>query len=125
MMKYTSLFLLVFAFQFGNAQTTSLHGLLQTAEENYPSIKSKRLSIETAKTAVEVSNRSSMPSLDAGYQINYATHNNISGMASSQFFVPISGPTSASNNFSPAFGTVTGLLFNWQPITFGQRESAK
>jgi outer membrane protein TolC len=106
-----------------NNKPSSLHQLLQEAEENYPFLKAKKLSVETAKTGVEISTRSSLPSLDAAYQVNYATHNNISGMATAQYFVPISGPPSASNNYSPVFGTVTGLLFNWQPVTFGQRES--
>ena len=112
---------------FANAQqnnkVSSLHQLLQQAEENYPSLKAKKISIETAKSGVDISSRSSLPSLDAAYQVNYATHNNISGMATSQYFVPISGPVSASDSYSPVFGTVTGLLFNWQPVTFGQRES--
>ena len=106
-----------------NNKPVYLHHLLQVAEENYPSLKAKKISIETAKSVVEISTRSSLPSIDAAYQINYATHNNISGMASSQYFVPISGPVSASDSYSPVFGTVTGLLFNWQPVTFGQRES--
>ncbi len=106
-----------------NNKPVYLHRLLQEAEENYPSLKAKKISIETAKTGVEISTRSSLASLDAAYQVNYATHNNISGMATAQYFVPISGPPSATNNYSPVFGTVTGLLFNWQPVTFGQRES--
>ena len=127
MVKYILSALLVLPVFFLNAQQNpdpvSLHRLLQKAEENYPSLKAKKLSIETAKSGVEISTRSSLPSLDAAYQVNYATHNNISGMATSQFFVPISGQPSASNNYHPVFGTVTGLLFNWQPVTFGQRES--
>ncbi len=102
---------------------SSLHKLLQQAEANYPLLKSKAISIDAAKKNVEVSNSSIIPSLDASYQLDYATYNNITGMSYPQFLTPISGPPSASNNFSGVFGSATSLLLNWQPVTFGQREA--
>jgi len=55
--------------------------------------------------------------------LNYSTYNNITGMAMGQGFVPISGPPSASNEYSGVFGSVGGLVLNWEPGTFGQRKS--
>jgi outer membrane protein len=55
--------------------------------------------------------------------LNYATFNNITGMAYPQFLVPISGPPASSNDMSGVFGSATSLLLNWQPLTFGQRQS--
>lgn len=97
--------------------------LLKTAEQNYPLLKSKRSEANAAMSGVEVSKKSIIPSLDAAYQLNYATYNNITGMAYPSFFVPISGPPSTENNFSGVFGSAASLLMNWQPITFGQRQA--
>ncbi|WP_315816782.1 TolC family protein [Paraflavitalea speifideaquila] len=57
------------------------------------------------------------------YQANYSTYNNITGMAYPQYLIPISGPPSADNDYSGVFGSATSLLLNWQPLTFGQRQS--
>jgi outer membrane protein len=108
-----------------NAQqkTNTLVRLLQLAEKNYPLLKSKTLDVQVAQKGVNATRNTIIPSLDASYQINYATYNNITGMTYSQFLVPISGPPSSDNNFNGVFGSVTSLLLNWQPITFGQRNA--
>lgn len=103
--------------------SNSLKELLRIAETNYPLIKSKALEVQAAEKSVHISKNTFTPSLDAAYQLNYATHNNITGMAYPQFLVPISGPPSSSNSLSGVFGSSAGLLFNWQPITFGQRQA--
>lgn len=102
---------------------TALKELLQLAEANYPLLKSKAMEVQAAKKAVNAGQSTFIPSLEASYQVNYATYNNITGMAYPQFLVPISGPPSADNNYSGVFGSATSLLMNWQPITFGQRQS--
>jgi outer membrane protein len=97
--------------------------LLKHAEANYPMLKAKGYEVLARKDQVEFVKSSVLPSLDAAYQINYATYNNITGMALGQSFVPISGPPSSSNNYDGVFGSVGGLLLNWEPFTFGQRKS--
>jgi outer membrane protein len=104
-------------------QSNTLIRLLDLAEKNYPLLKSKNLDVKVAEKGVNASKSSLIPSLDASYQVNFATYNNITGMAYSQFMVPISGPPSAENNYNGVFGSVTSLLMNWQPITFGQRNA--
>jgi len=108
---------------FAQQQQTTLPQLLQLAEKNYPLLKSKMLDIKAAQKGIDVSKSTLIPSLDASYQMDYATYNNITGMAYTQFLVPISGPPSSSNNMSGVFGSATSLLLNWQPITFGQRQA--
>lgn len=103
--------------------SNSLIQLLQLAEKNYPLLKSKMLDAQAAQKGVNAAKSTLIPSLDASYQINYATYNNITGMAYSQFLVPISGPPSSENNSSGVFGSITSLLLNWQPVTFGQRNA--
>jgi len=102
---------------------STLHDLLQMAETNYPLLKSKALDIQSAQKGIDISRSTIIPTLDASYQLNYATYNNITGMAYPQFLVPISGPPVSSNNMSGVFGSATSLLLNWQPVTFGQRQS--
>jgi outer membrane protein TolC len=104
-------------------QPTTLKALLQMAETNYPLLKAKQYAVGAAQKSVEVSTHTKIPSLDAAYQIDYATYNNITGMAYPQLLIPISGPPATTNNFSGVFGSAASLLLNWQPITFGQREA--
>lgn len=101
----------------------SLHELIQKAESDHPNLKAKNYLLEASKKTVAVSKNTGLPSLDASYQLNYATNNNITGMAYPTFIIPISGPPSSSNSYSGVFGSATSLLMNWQPITFGQREA--
>jgi len=104
-------------------QSGTLIQLLQIAEKNYPLLNSQMLDVQVAQKGVNASRSSLIPSLDASYQVNYGTYNNITGMAYPQFIVPISGPPSAENNLNGVFGSVTSLLLNWQPVTFGQRNA--
>lgn len=104
-------------------RSNQLISLLELAEKNYPLLKSKMLDVKVAEKGVDISKSTLIPSLDASYQVNYATYNNITGMAYSQFLVPISGPPSAENNYNGVFGSVTSLLMNWKPLTFGQRNA--
>jgi outer membrane protein len=103
--------------------TKSIRELLQLAEANYPLLRSKALDVQAAQKGLDISKSTFIPSLDASYQLNYATYNNITGMAWPQFLVPISGPPSVSNNMNGVFGSATSLLLNWQPVTFGQRQA--
>ena len=97
--------------------------LLQIAEANYPLLKSKMLDIQAAQKGVNASKSTLIPSLDASYQMNYATYNNITGMVYSQYLVPITGPSTSGNDMNGVFGSAASLLLNWQPITFGQRKA--
>jgi outer membrane protein TolC len=101
----------------------TLKELLQIAETNYPLLKSKALDVQAAQKGIAASQSTLIPNLDASYQVNYATYNNIVGMASNQFMIPMTGPVGAANNMNGVFGSATSLLLNWQPITFGQRKS--
>ena len=127
MKKYILIVFLSWLFQSGHGQT--LKELLKLAEANYPLLKAKGYEVQASKDHVSFAKSSILPSLDAAYQINYATYNNITGMAVGQSFVPISGPPSSENTYDPVFGSAAGLLLNWEPFTFGQRktkiESAK
>lgn len=108
-----------------NAQqrAVTLPELIQMAEEHYPLLKSKRLDAKAAQKGVDAGKSTFIPTLDASYQLGYATYNNITGMSYPGQLLPISGPPSADNRYSGVFGSAAGLLLNWQPVTFGQRRS--
>jgi outer membrane protein len=105
------------------AYAQSLKELLIKAEQNYPLLKAKRFESTAKAEALSYAKSAVIPSLDAGYQVNYATYNNITGMATAQHFVPISGPPSSANSPDAVIGTSGGLLLNWDVFTFGQRAS--
>jgi outer membrane protein TolC len=121
MKKYLVAVALVSAFSSTTGQ--SLKELLEMAEANYPLLKAKRYEVQATKDRVSLARSSALPTLDAAYQLDYATYNNITGMAVGQSFVPISGPPSSGNTYDPVFGSAGGLLLNWEPFTFGQRKS--
>jgi outer membrane protein len=106
-----------------NSHSPSLHDLLKQAEANYPLIKSKMLDVQAAQKGISISQSTFIPTLDASYQVNRATYNNITGMVYPQYIIPISGPPSTGNNMTGVYGTAASLVLNWQPITFGQRKS--
>jgi outer membrane protein TolC len=106
-----------------NSNTLSLHDLLKQAETNYPLLKSKALDTEAARKGIDISRSTLIPSLDASYQVNNATYNNITGMVYPQFIIPISGPPASENNMKGVYGSAASLLLNWQPFTFGQRKA--
>lgn len=98
-----------------------LDSLLQTATANYPLIKAKRLQTQALQYAVKYKQNGLIPSLNASYQIDYATANNITGMVYPQYIMPISGPPSKGNSYNGVPGSAAALNLQWDPITFGQR----
>jgi outer membrane protein len=120
-MKNYWLGVLILAFSSTRAQTLS--ELLIMAESNYPNLKAKNFETLAARSSVLSARNALLPSLDAAYQANYATSNNITGMASTQYFVPISGPPSKENSSNAVLGSAAGLLLNWDILTFGQRNA--
>jgi outer membrane protein len=117
------IFIIFFASLISSSYGQSLKELLKLAEANYPLLKAKGYEVQARKDQVSFVRSSILPSIDAAYQVNYATYNNITGMAVGQSFVPISGPPSSGNTYDPVFGSAAGLLLNWEPFTFGQRQS--
>ena len=105
------------------ADAQLLKDLLDKAKTNHPLLKAKRFESAAKEQHVRYEKSTAIPSIEAGYQVNYATYNNITGMATAQHFVPISGPPSASNSNNAVFGSAGGLLMNWELFAFGQHKS--
>jgi len=101
-----------------------LDSLLNTATRNYPLVKAKHLQTQGLQYAVKLQQNSIIPSLNASYQLDYATSNNITGMIYPQYIMPISGPPSKSNDYAGTPGSAIALNLYWEPYTFGQRQAA-
>ena len=106
-----------------NVNGQTLSELLKQAESNYPLLKAKAFEVQAGQSNVSSAKNTALPTLDAAYQLNYATYNNITGMASTQFIVPMTGPPSSGNTYGGVYGSAAGLLLNWELFTFGQRSS--
>jgi outer membrane protein len=108
----------------GLARGQSLPELMQQAEANYPAILLQKAKASQAEAQVALEKNTLMPSLDAAYQANLATYNNITGMNLPGQLIPISGPPSTENFNVMVPGTAASLLMRWTPFTFGQRNAA-
>ena len=106
-----------------NLNGQDLQELLRQAESSYPLLKAKAFEVQAGKSNVSSARSTALPTLDAAYQLNYATGNNITGMVSTQFIVPMTGPPSSGNDYGGVYGSAGGLLLNWEPFTFGQRRA--
>jgi outer membrane protein TolC len=81
------------------------------------------LQAEGLQYGVKLKQNGIIPSLNGSYQLDYATYNNITGMVYPQYIMPISGPPSKSNIYSGVPGSAVALNLQWEPFTFGQRQS--
>jgi outer membrane protein TolC len=101
-----------------------LKDAVRLAEERAPVLRAKRYESEAALKNVSIAKyNTNMPTLDATYQVGIGTANNLTGIFYPNGILPMSGPPSAENRYSPATGSAASLLFNWQAITFGQKEA--
>jgi outer membrane protein len=122
-------FLIILALLSGVNATAQVDSLvhitdaLQMAEERYHLLKSKRLETDAALKNIDVTKYSRMPTIDASYQAGLGTANNLTGIFYPNGVLPMTGPPSTGNNFSPATGSAASVLLNWQAITFGQRDA--
>src|SRR6266487_688940 len=96
---------------------------VRMAEERYHLLKARKYETDAAIKNIDVVKYSSLPTIDASYQANIATANNLIGMFYPNGILPISGPPSADNNYNAATGSAASILLNWQAITFGQRNA--
>jgi outer membrane protein len=104
-------------------QPATLAQLLQQAEQNHPIWLARKMETDAKISQKEVLKNSTLPNIEASYQANIATFNNLTGMFYGQGLLPISGPPSDGNNFSPTTGSALGLGATWSPFTFGVLDS--
>jgi outer membrane protein len=102
----------------------SIKEVLQKVQTNLPQLDVFRQQAKATEQNIALAKNTLMPDLNAGYQINMATYNNITGMSYPGFLLPISGPPSLNNKMNFVPGSALGALIKWNPFTFGQRNAA-
>ena len=130
MLRYSKVYLAFFAFlllysKSGAQQSTDtllyLKGAVQLAEQHYHLLQAHRYEVEAAQQNIVLAEYSRKPTIDASYQANIGTANNLTGIFYPVGILPMTGPPSAGNNYKPATGSAASLLLNWQAVTFGLR----
>jgi outer membrane protein len=119
-------FCITFTAKVSRAQkrTLSLKEILNIIQLGQPQLQSFRDKSKAAQYNISLAKNTLVPDLTAGYQAGFATYNNITGMSYSGLIMPISGPPSSGNTYSPVPGSALAALFEWTPLTFGQRQAA-
>src|SRR2546423_336276 len=100
-----------------------MQGAIQLAEQRYHQLKVISYRTESADKNIEVVKYGKLPTLDASYQLNLATANNITGLFYPVGILPMTGPPSFKNDYTPVTGSAASILLNWQAITFGQHNA--
>lgn len=102
----------------------SIKDALQKIETHLPVLETYRQQANAAQQNIAFAKNTSVPDLTAGYQVNMATYNNITGMSYPGFLLPVSGPPSLNNDLNFVPGSAIGALIKWNPFTFGRRPAA-
>ena len=78
--------------------------------------------VNVSDANVRVAQSAYLPRLDALWQTNRATANNVFGQLLPQSVIPaISGPVLPSASTQSVWGSAAGALFSWEPFDFGLR----
>jgi outer membrane protein TolC len=109
------------------AQTASsapmtLTDAIQLALKNYPQIVESRARAEAATAGIDAAQTAYLPRLDAVWQENRATSNNVFGLLLPQAVIPpISGPVLETRDYRGVWGSAGGVLLSWEAVDFGLR----
>ena len=106
-----------------NDSLISLRKAIEMADQNDHALKARNYETEAALKNVDATKYIKRPSLDASYQVNLATANNLTGLFYPAGILPMTGPPSAENNFTPVTGSAAAILLSWQAVTFGQQNA--
>lgn len=101
----------------------TLRGAVSLATANYHNLQARKYEAAAAGKEVAVARYGKLPTIEASYQAGLGTANNLIGMFYPGGILPMTGPPSATNQYTPATSTAAGLLLNWQAITFGEQDA--
>lgn len=102
----------------------TLDAALRYALDHYPTVRAALEEVNASSAGVDVARASFLPRLDAVWQTNRATVNNVTGLLLPQSVVSsISGPPLASLSSQSVWGTAAGALLSWEPVDFGLRRA--
>ena len=100
----------------------SLDQAMQYALDHYPAVRAALETSAASAAGVRVARAGYLPRLDALWQSNRATANNVFGQLLPQSVLPaMSGPVLPAASSQSVWGSATGALFSWEPVDFGLR----
>jgi outer membrane protein TolC len=107
------------------ANVFTLDRAIQYAADHYPAVRAAVEQVTATMAGITVARAAYLPRLDALWQSNRATANNIFGQVLPQSVIPsMSGPVLASTSSQSAWGSAAGALLTWEPVDFGLRKAA-
>jgi outer membrane protein len=106
-------------------QPLTLDAALEFAAAHYPAIRASMARVDASTAEVAAARTAMLPRLDAVWQTNRATVNNVTGLLFPQAAIPgISGPPFADASGRSVWGSAAGALLSWEPLDLGQRDAA-
>jgi len=106
------------------AQPLTLDEATQFALEHYPTVRAALEQVNASVANVDAVHGAYLPRLDALWQSNRATANNVFGQLLPQSIIPaMSGPVLPSTSSQSVWGSAGGALFSWEPFDFGLRHA--
>jgi outer membrane protein TolC len=98
---------------------------IDAAIKDVPAVTEATARAVAATEAIRESRAAYLPRLDALWQMNRASRNNVFGLLLPQSIVPpISGPVLGTDSFESAWGSAAGLLFSAEVFDFGRRSAS-
>ncbi|WP_131539604.1 TolC family protein [Pedobacter nototheniae] len=119
---YSTLGLLFFNALAANAQKLTLKDAVNTALNNYGTIKAKNNYANASKANIQQAKREYLPNLNLSAQQDYGTINGQNGPSYGfgGFGTASSGPSLDKQNWNAAFGALYLANINWDFFTFGK-----
>jgi outer membrane protein len=103
----------------------TLNGAVELALQNHPAIREASAGSMAAAGEIAVARTAYLPRLDAVWQVNQATRNNVFGLLLPQSTIPsVSGPVLPTESLAGVWSTAGGLLLSWEAVDFGRRGAA-
>jgi outer membrane protein TolC len=103
-------------------QVFSLDQALQFALDHYPAVAAALAQVKAAAANIDVSKSAYLPRLDAIWQTNRGTANNVFGQLLPQSVIPaLSGPVLPSASAASVWGSAAGARFSWEALDLGLR----
>ena len=103
-------------------QPLTLTAAIDYARDHYPALTAAMEQVKASAAGVDVARAAFLPRLDAIWQSNFATANNVIGQVLPQSVIPaLTGPVLPVTSNSGFWSSSTGALFSWEPVDFGAR----
>lgn len=105
--------------------TLTLEQAVQLAADRYPTVRAALEQVGASTAGIDVARSAYLPRLDALWQSNRATANNVFGQLLPQSVLPsLSGPVLPASSSDSVWSSATGALLSWDGYDFGARRSA-